>query len=135
MSHEESIIEQTLSSWSSAVESGDLDSVLTHYHPDAVLWGTISEDIRVNTSDIRHYFEHFCPKVTGETQWNQVYIQDMTDFVVASGHYTFVLDGNDTLARYSITLVPRNEGDYSDWVYLHHHSSTQPENPLGLPAS
>ena len=79
--------------WISTVTSGSPEApyyTTNLYAEDAVLWGTVSEDIRTGTSDIRYYFEYFArlPGLTC-TSYDPTIRLITNDVAISSGSYAF----------------------------------------------
>jgi len=111
------------------------------YAPDAVLWGTVAEDVRDTPEDIRAYFDYFAAipnlKVV-DGSYNAV-VQVMGDSAVSSGHYTFSYPGPRgklklVPARFTFVyrLNPAAKGTGTMWEIVNHHSSALPEQPEAL---
>jgi len=129
-------IQTFLTSWSNAVENAsstdslNLINVMAHYSDSGVLWGTISESLRVTPNQIQHYFEHFCPKVKGKTDWRIESILCANDLFIVNGSYIFQLTSGAVPARFTFIVQEQGSNNYQ---ILSHHSSAMPENGLGLP--
>ncbi len=55
-----------LKAWSDALVASDVDAVLALYLDSAVLWPTLSDEIRYRKDMLRPYFEMFVQKVQGD---------------------------------------------------------------------
>ncbi len=107
------------------------------YAPDGVLWGTVSEQLRVNPKEIRDYFEFFAGLPGLRVAAYQPYVRVFGDTAINDGYYVFAWRGPDGKelqkhARYSFVYrkdAARKEG----WVIVDHHSSLLPTAPVALP--
>lgn len=137
--------------WMSVVSSGlqDAPQLTTElYTSDAVIWGTVSEDLRKGQHEILQYFEFFARQkqlsvVPGSYK---SHIQLFGDVAISSGYYTFqFLDDasvdSDTNkykvvpARFTFIFERQYIGDkvtIPEWKIVNHHSSVIPEQPIGL---
>ena len=113
--------------WFDSVSSGDIDSVLNLYSPDAVLLGTFSSDIKIGIDQIRNYFIYFFKK-NPKPHLISTNIQSLkTNYSVISGFYNFEIDDSTgqrkTIhARYNFVFKAINR----HWTIISHHSSVKP---------
>lgn len=133
--------------WMLVVTSGRPDAcdlTCALYAKDAVLWGTVSDEIRTNTNDIEAYFEYFANlqnlRVVGGSY--RPTVQVLGDVAISSGYYTFAYDKvaedgststNIVPARY--TFVYRRLAQPKNgvtWEIVNHHSSPIPTSPKTL---
>lgn len=108
------------------------------YASDAVLWGTVSEELRVNPAEIRSYFDFFAALPGLRVAAYQPYVRifgtgNEGETAINDGYYVFAWRGPDGRevqkhARYS--FVYRKEG--GKWMIVDHHSSLLPTAPAGL---
>ena len=113
--------------WFDSVSSGDIDSVLNLYSPDAVLLGTFSSDIKIGIDQIRNYFIGFLKKKP-KPHLISTNIQILkNNYSVISGFYDFEID-NSTGKRETIharyTFVFKEIKNH--WTIISHHSSVKP---------
>lgn len=114
--------------WNSALQTGNVKTVVDLYAPGAVLQPTVSNQVRVTPEQITDYFDHFLMlKPVGQINYREIR-QLGTDVAMDSGVYTFTLtEANGKIrhvqARY--TFVYEQVG--GQWKILNHHSSAMPE--------
>ncbi|OAJ50559.1 SgcJ/EcaC family oxidoreductase [Pseudomonas marginalis] len=114
--------------WNSALQTGNVKSVVDLYAPGAVLQPTVSNQVRSTPEQITDYFDHFLVlKPVGQINYREIR-QLGTNVAMDSGVYTFTLtEGNGKIrhvqARY--TFVYEKVG--GEWKILNHHSSAMPE--------
>jgi len=112
--------------WLKAVCSHDVDYILSFYSIDAVLLGTIAENIEMGVG-IENYFKKFVKKEPcGEVTFC-LHQQLSKNILVANGTYVFSLKNEkgglyDVNARF--TFVFKESGGV--WRIKTHHSSEQP---------
>lgn len=121
-------ISDQLEAWNKAIQTGDLDKVVSCYVVDAILLPTVSAKIRRNHDEIRDYFIGFlkknpCGKILEQN------IRIHSDIAINSGLYTFSLtEGSvhtDIAARFTF-VYRKYEGR---WLIIEHHSSILPLEP------
>lgn len=132
-------VAETTDIWLDTVTSGTsgvVNEVVSLYAENAVLWGTVSEQVRDTPEEISDYFEYFakltklnvnsyrgCVRIYGENT------------AVNSGYYSFTYQKNGETkvvpARYSFTY---QKNGYRKWEIIEHHSSVSPEAPELLSA-
>ena len=116
--------------WKQALESGNPDAVVDLYHDNAVLWGTLSDNIRRSHKAIREYFEKFTALENIRVDFSGEEIRIYNDFSINSGYYVFSwLEGEKKVeipARYSFVYKKNND----QWYILDHHSSIKPDLPF-----
>jgi uncharacterized protein (TIGR02246 family) len=114
--------------WNSALQTGNVKSVVDLYAPDAVLQPTVSNQVRTTPEQITDYFDHFLAlKPVGQINYREIR-QLGSNVAMDSGVYTFTLTESDgkvrqVQARY--TFVYEQVG--GQWKILNHHSSAMPE--------
>ena len=116
------ITETTLNTWINAIQTYDPNTVLTCYHPKAILVPTLSNTICTSPEQLKHYFINFCAKKP-ECVINEVHQQwlEPSKTQALSGIYTFTFDkAEQAKARFTFIYSAEN-------LILHHHSSLLPE--------
>lgn len=114
--------------WNSALQTGNPQSVVSLYAPNAVLQPTVSNQVRSTHAQIQDYFEHFlASKPVGQINYREIRHLG-PDAALDSGVYTFTLTdasgkAEKVQARYTF-LYERIDGQ---WKILNHHSSAMPE--------
>lgn len=113
--------------WGEVFNAGQPQKIAALYDDDAVLWGTVANELLIGRSAIRQYFERACvPGALPRVQIEQQHVRVMGDIAVNSGAYLFHVIDNGTEralpARFS--LVWRRSG--SGWLIVDHHSSAKP---------
>ena len=115
--------------WQEALSSGDENNITKLYHPDAVLWGTLSPDLRNTPELIGGYFKRFATLHDIKVEFGDHDIRELDKVAVNTGYYTFSWkeDGKEITvpARYSFVYVHEDE-----WLIIDHHSSVIPETPF-----
>uniref|UniRef100_A0A7S2W1P3 Calcium/calmodulin-dependent protein kinase II association-domain domain-containing protein n=1 Tax=Rhizochromulina marina TaxID=1034831 RepID=A0A7S2W1P3_9STRA len=139
---ERSVDEATLH-WCKTVTSGAADNwqrVSALYDQDALLWGTVSEDLR-GEQDLVDYFKYFAmiPGLSLREGSYKSNVQILSeDAAINSGYYTFEIpqDNGDVKAvpaRFTFVYRRRDEPiDGCEWAIVNHHSSAIPEQPGAL---
>ena len=114
--------------WNSALQTGNVQSVVDLYAPDAVLLPSVSNQVRTTPDQIKDYFDHFLAlKPVGQINYREIR-QLGSNVAMDSGVYTFTLTdasgkAEKVQARYTF-LYERIDGQ---WKILNHHSSAMPE--------
>jgi hypothetical protein len=106
------------------------------YAKDGVLWATVSEQLRVNPTEIHDYFEVFARlpnlKVTDYKPYIRLYADG--EIAINDGYYTVHFDSPQgtkvTKARY--VFVYKRHETTGKWEIIDHHSSAMPVAPAGL---
>jgi len=107
------------------------------YAKDAVLWGTVSEQLRVTPSEILNYFEFFAGLPGLRVAAYQPFVRVWGgDTAINDGYYVFAWRGPDGVevqkhARFSF-VYRREEGREGRWMIVDHHSSLLPTAPAKL---
>ncbi len=114
--------------WNSALKTGNAQSVVDLYAPNAVLQPTVSNQVRTTPAQIKDYFDHFLAlKPIGQINYRE--IRQLGDNVAMdSGVYTFTLTeatGKTRAVQARYTFV--YEQVDGQWKILNHHSSAMPE--------
>lgn len=104
------------------------------YAPDAVLWGTVSEQLRVTPQEIEDYFEYFARLPDLKVSAYKPNIRIFGNTAINDGYYNFTFtlpDGTTETkkARYSFVYRKNREGN---WEIIDHHSSVLPKAPAVL---
>lgn len=114
--------------WNSALQTGNVKSVVDLYAPDAVLQPTVSNQVRTTPEQITDYFDHFMAlKPVGQINYREIR-QLGSNVAMDSGVYTFTLTESNgkvrhVQARYTFVY----EQVDGQWKILNHHSSAMPE--------
>ncbi|MNN57372.1 Calcium/calmodulin dependent protein kinase II Association [compost metagenome] len=114
--------------WNSALQTGNVQSVVDLYAPDAVLQPTVSNQVRTTPDQIKDYFDHFMAlKPVGQINYREIR-QLGSNVAMDSGVYTFTLTEatgkiRQVQARYTFVY----EQVDGQWKILNHHSSAMPE--------
>ncbi|PHN27217.1 SgcJ/EcaC family oxidoreductase [Pseudomonas sp. ICMP 460] len=114
--------------WNRALQSGNVDTVVDLYAPNAVLQPTVSNQVRTTREQIENYFEHFLTlKPVGQINYREIRRLG-SNVAMDSGVYTFTLtepngQTRQVQARYSFIY----ELVAGEWKILNHHSSAMPE--------
>lgn len=94
------------------------------YAPNAVLWGTFSQQVRTNHTDIYEYFTEFTQLPDLQVTYYKPFVRNLTPYASNDGYYTFEYKHNGTVvqrkARFSMLFRE------SDWLIVDHHSSLIP---------
>ena len=91
-----SVDEATIAWMNTVTTSGDTSSQVTAlYSDDAVLWGTVSEDVRFTHKDIQNYFDYFAniPGLTVKNGSFKSVVQILgkrRNIAISSGYYEFI---------------------------------------------
>merc|ERR1719507_563226 len=64
--------------WSDALVATKPDDVLALYSESAVLWPTLSDEIRCSKDAMKPYFEMFAQKVLGDVVWKGAAVQELS---------------------------------------------------------
>lgn len=132
--------------WIRTVTSGLPDApqrVARLYARDAILWGTVSDEVRTTTDQILQYFEHFArvPGLRLIPESLRSSVQIYGNVALSSGYYSFscspktpngppkIIHGRYTFV-YRRLPTPREDG--VEWEIVNHHSSTIPTPPADL---
>ncbi|MBN2994267.1 SgcJ/EcaC family oxidoreductase [Pseudomonas cedrina subsp. fulgida] len=114
--------------WNSALQSGNVKSVVDLYAPGAVLQPTVSNQVRTTPEQISDYFDHFLVlKPVGQINYREIR-QLGSNVAMDSGVYTFTLTESNGQVRHvqaRYTFVYEQVG--GQWKILNHHSSAMPE--------
>ena len=120
-------VKTLLEDWAAAFSAENVESIITCYSKDAVLWGTFSAELRQTPEAIRDYFEPYFALKVHRIKFEELFIQTYGDAAVASGIYKVSLSKENTLevtmARFSFTCLNQD----GRWWIVNHHSSLVPE--------
>ncbi|MUG97711.1 SgcJ/EcaC family oxidoreductase [Scytonema sp. UIC 10036] len=113
--------------WNAALQTGNPDEVVKLYAKNAVLLPTLSNQVRIDRSQMRDYFQHFLKyQPIGTILQQNIRVIDKS-IAINSGIYSFNIIKNNqpekVVARYS--FVYHHDGN--DWLIVDHHSSAMPE--------
>ncbi|OPB05668.1 SgcJ/EcaC family oxidoreductase [Pseudomonas synxantha] len=114
--------------WNSMLQTGNAQSVVDLYAPDAVLQPTMSNQLRTTSAQIKDYFDHFIAlKPVGQINYRDISLLG-SNVAVDSGVYTFTLTeatGKTRRVQARYTFVYEQVDGH--WKILNHHSSAMPE--------
>ncbi|WLG88078.1 SgcJ/EcaC family oxidoreductase [Pseudomonas cucumis] len=114
--------------WNSALKSGNVQSVVDLYAPNAVLQPTVSNKVRTTPAQIKDYFDHFMAlKPVGQINYREIRPLG-ANVAMDSGVYTFFLteaNGKTRQVQARYTFVYEQVG--GQWKILNHHSSAMPQ--------
>ena len=132
--------------WIETVTSGLIDApqrVTRLYSRDAILWGTVSDQVRTTSDQILNYFEHFArvPGIRLIPESLRSCVQIYGNIALSSGYYSFSCSPKNPNGppriihgRYSFVYrrlhTPREDGLM--WEIVNHHSSIIPNPPPDL---
>ena len=115
-------------SWVEAYNSRDPARISALYHPEAVLWGTVSSSLKKNADGVADYFKDARKRPDARVSIVEQAPRVYGDIGINSGAYTFtdVRDGKavTNAARFSFVFYKRD----GRWMILDHHSSRMPAN-------
>ena len=116
--------------WAKAIKKRSPETILELYHPDGVLWGTLSPVIRHGKPSIHDYFVGFLNREELECSFTQSQVREFGDFLFHSGSYVFTWKAG----RHRIKVPARFSFVYKKedgrWLIIEHHSSLFPELPF-----
>lgn len=116
----------TVERWAQHFNAGDSEAVARLYTTDAVLWGTLSQDMTVSPDRMTAYFREAARLGLTVELGSHTARLPAQDIAAIAGHYDLfrALDGRMTQfpARYSLVLVKQT----SEWLIAQHHSSLKP---------
>lgn len=110
--------------WNESLKNKDLDTIVSSYDKNAVLFPTLSNKPHTNHAEIREYFVDFVKHDPSATITQRT-IKTGCNWATDTGLYTFKLQSpaaTEIKARYSLVY------EYLDghWRIIHHHSSMVP---------
>ena len=132
--------------WIETVTSGLLDAperVTRLYARDAILWGTVSDEVRTSPIQILKYFEHFArvPGLRLIPESLRSCVQIYGNIALSSGYYSFSCSPKNPngppkiiCGRYTFVYrrLPTPREDGLVWEIVNHHSSIIPTPPSDL---
>lgn len=122
---QESTAVTVVEEWARRIASLDPAAVVSLYHPQAQLWGTLAGHLRIDADGLRSYFDRFLDRHAVDPEINQVHVRTAGETLLVAGDYTFRLQDTadaeavSRRARYTMVLG-RHRGE---WCILQHHSS------------
>ena len=136
---EKASVDEATIAWMNTVTTyGDTsEQVADLYSNDAVLWGTVSEDVRFTSKDIKNYFEYFAniPGLTVKPGSFNSVVQvfgKRRNIAISSGYYEFIKPdgrGGITSIPARFTFAYRKQKYGNTWEIVNHHSSVIPKQP------
>jgi uncharacterized protein (TIGR02246 family) len=116
--------------WAAAIQTREPEKVLALYHPDGLLWGTLSPVIRHGHPAILEYFIGFLDREGLSCRFNDGVVREYGDFAFYSGSYEFTWQMKDktVLVPARFSFIYKKEGE--KWLIMEHHSSLFPELPF-----
>ncbi len=127
MTHDEamSIVAEARDRWAAAFRARDFAAIVALYDENALFFGS-APDLSVDHAGIRAYFDDL-PMGIALTSFPPQQVQAIAPgVIVASGFWTFSLDGETLEFRLSWTLVHRGE----TWRIAQHHAALKPKAGL-----
>lgn len=116
----------TIECWARHFNAGEGEAVARLYIPDAVLWGTLSQDLTLSPDSMTAYFREAARLGLTVSLGPHTARPLAQDIAAIAGHYDLfrTLDGRimQFPARYSLVLIKQN----SNWLIAQHHSSLMP---------
>jgi uncharacterized protein (TIGR02246 family) len=121
-------IEAALTNWLNTLADGNAVAISDLYLENAVLIGTLAEDIKQGREQIQGYFERFL-KSSPIGSVDSFILQNYGDICISDGNYTFEMDSESgsresVSARYTYVWKKENK----KWMIASHHSSAEPKN-------
>ena len=136
---EKASIDEATIAWMNTVTTyGDTSQQVAElYSDDAVLWGTVSEDVRFTSKDIKSYFDYFAniPGLTVKPGSFKSVVQVFgrrRNIAISSGYYEFLKPdgkGGITSIPARFTFAYRRQKYGNKWEIINHHSSVIPKQP------
>jgi uncharacterized protein (TIGR02246 family) len=128
-------VESATTRWLATVTSGRpnaAEEVMKLYAEDAMLLGTVSEQVRDTRSEIKTYFDYFTKLPKLSVSRYRSFIRVYGDTAINSGYYTFSYEKEGQTkvvpARYTFSYRKIN----GKWLIEDHHSSAIPKAPEKL---
>jgi len=129
LSEDETSVDAATRTWLATVTSGRIsaaEETAALYAEDAVLWGTVSEDLRRTPDDIKAYFRFFAhlPGLTVVPGSYRAAIQCYGETAISSGYYDFDVpdrNGERRVIKGRFTFCYRRVK--GAWIIVNHHSS------------
>jgi len=119
--------------WAQAMQSRVPENVLRYYHPDGLLWGTLSPVVRHGHRAISEYFVKFLQWEDLKCEFSKEgIIRVHDDFAFYSGSYVFSwkVSGKTAIVPARFSFVYKKEN--GEWLIMEHHSSLFPEQPIRI---
>lgn len=132
-----SVLAQT-QNWMDCVTSGNpraAEMTTALYSDDAVLWGTLSEELRVTKREITDYFKMFTHLPELKVVSYKPFVHFFGKYAINDGYYTWsflneITGGTEERkARFTFVFEPYPSGK---WMIIDHHSSLVPHAPDSL---
>ena len=126
-SESEPQVRAAVQAWAAAFNECSAEKAASLYAPEAVLWGTVSQELISTPEGIRQYFARACASATPpQVALGEQVVRTQGDGAVSSGTYTFALSvqgqSRSVPARFSFAY--RKAG--GTWLIVSHHSSPMP---------
>ena len=144
----ENDVEDTTKLWLKTVTSGRPDAweqTSSLYAKDAVLWGTVSEQVRVTPQEIEDYFKFFAQlpdlRVTSYKGTIRILDDPKNTLAANDGYYTFEFtkmengERTNVVKRARYSFIYRKDPNTGRWMIIDHHSSALPNAPTALKQS
>lgn len=123
-------IKETALRWADAIRTRKPENVLQFYHPEGVLWGTLSPVIRHGHPPILEYFIGFlkwedlaCTFIDGVVR-----VHDDIAFYSGTYRFSWIIGKKNIFLPARFSFVYKKEGE--QWLIMEHHSSLFPELPF-----
>jgi uncharacterized protein (TIGR02246 family) len=128
-------VQAATQAWVEALNACDPAKLASLYDPEAVFWGTVSQQVISTPAGVRQYFERGCAAPARlQVSLGSPAVRVYENTAINTGAYTFtgVVGGQPRVfpARYSFTYRKR-EGK---WLIVDHHSSSVPAPPVAASA-
>ena len=125
-------IQEMAQKWAEAVQSRLPENVLGLYHPNGLLWGTLSPIVRHGHQAILEYFVKFLQWEDLKCEFTEGIIREFDDFAFYSGSYVFTwkVSGKTVEVPARFSFVYRKVND--QWLIMEHHSSLFPDTPFRI---
>jgi len=75
--------------WSKSLRNKNINDILSCYSENAILLGTLAQNIKITHSEIKPYFEMLFKKENLDVKFHDVYLQSTFPVQTVSGTYTF----------------------------------------------
>jgi hypothetical protein len=128
-------VEAATTLWMATVTSGRPQAaaeVMQLYAEDAMLLGTVSEQVRDQPIEIKRYFDYFTQLPRLSVSGYRSHIRVYGDSAINSGYYTFSYEqeGHTKVVPARFTFSYRRVN--GQWLIADHHSSAIPKAPEAL---
>jgi len=123
---------KTALKWAEAVATRIPENVITLYHPDGSLWGTLAQEYLHGHKAIIGYFVNFLEKEDLSCEFKEGIIRIYGEFALYSGTYEFTwkFSGREVLLPARFSFIYKKEA--GNWLIMEHHSSMFPEKPFRI---